>query len=120
MACSRGYDVVELARRGANATGLDLAPESVRNSTTAISSLQAVCFTSLMPMSFCQVEEAKRYALEQNVSNAPGTAHFVSGDYFTFKTDAPWVDIGYDFTYEAPVAFCHCLLSSPCLSAIKI
>ena len=115
MACSRGYDVVELAKRGANATGLDLAPESVRTSSTAMSSLQAFCFTSLMPVSFRQIEEAKRYALEQHVSNAAGTAHFVSGDYFTFKTDAPWVDVGYDFTCEAP----SCLLPQPCLSAIE-
>jgi len=71
--CGRGYDVVELAKRGCSATGLDLAPESV--------------------------EEANKHLQSQQTASISGAAQFVSGDYFTYRTDTPWVDIGFDHTF---------------------
>ncbi|KAK9812317.1 hypothetical protein WJX73_001774 [Symbiochloris irregularis] len=71
--CGRGWDAIELARHGCSVTGLDLVPEAV--------------------------EEAQRTTSSVSQGGLKGGVEFHAGDFFKYRLDDSWVDVGYDCTF---------------------
>ncbi|KAK9817695.1 hypothetical protein WJX72_000782 [[Myrmecia] bisecta] len=71
--CGRGYDVLELARRGSTATGLELVPSAV--------------------------EAANAFINGSNLGEQAKNATVIEGDFFTYADPQGPFDVGYDYTF---------------------